>query len=215
MTTLDEPYSQPLPVSPPSPPSPPSSSLLQAKLNALGRRHVAVHALTGLSMGIVVGIELLALAMFLDWWLELPWWLRLVSLTVQLGVFTYILIRFILAPILSRPDEDQLALMVEKARPEFRTRLIAAIQLVRPGALPPGASRSLVGALVEETEALARPNDFRDIVSSDRLKKFGLTAILVPLIASMGFLAGRQTCGDLLRRVFLANIPVPRKTRIV
>ena len=209
MTTVDEPPSPP----PPAPPAP--SRLLRAKLDALGRRHVAVHALTGLAMALVVGLELLALAMFLDWWLELPWGLRLVSLIAQLGVLGYILVRFILLPIVSRPDEDQLALMVEKARPEFRTRLIAAIQLVRPGAVPPGVSRSLVGALVEETEALARPSDFRDIVCSERLTRLGAMAVVVLLVGLMGFLAGRQTCADLLRRVCLARIPVPRKTHII
>src|SRR5438046_773249 len=95
------------------PPAVEPSGLLREKINALRRRHVAVHTLTGVAMALVVGLELLALAMFLDWWLELPWALRLASLVAQLGVFSYILIRFILAPILRQPDEDQLALMVE------------------------------------------------------------------------------------------------------
>src|SRR3989442_12713858 len=146
----------------PPPVGPPG--LLRHKIDALRRRHLAVGAATGVAMAIVVGIELLALAMFLDWWLELPWALRLLSLIAQLGVLGYIFIRFVLAPIVRQPDEDELALMVERARPEFRTRLIAAIQLLRPGAVPPGAAHSLVGALVAETEALARPSDFRQIV---------------------------------------------------
>jgi hypothetical protein len=191
------------------------SRLLGEKIAALRRRHVTVQAMTGLAMAVVVGIELLALAMFLDWWLELPWVVRLASLLAQVGAFTYILTRFALAPILRQPDEDELALMIEKARPEFRSRLIAAVQLARPGAVPPGASAALAGALVAETEALAGPCDFRQIVPTDRLKKFGAMAVVVPLLALMGFLAGRGTCTDLLRRVFLSNIPVPRKTRII
>lgn len=200
----------------PPPPVPVAASgLLRGKIVALRRRHLAVATLTGVAMTILVSIELLALAMFLDWWLDLPWGVRLLSLIAQLGVFTYILLRFVVAPLLRQPDEDQLALMVEKAQPGFRSRLIAAVQLVRAGAVPPGASMSLVGALVEETETFARPSDFRQIVSTDRLKKFGLIALFVSLIALLGFSYGRDTCPDLLKRVFLSTVPVPRKTRVI
>jgi hypothetical protein len=192
-----------------------TSALLQSRLDALRSRHVAVAVLTGVAMAVVVGVELLALAMFLDWWLDLPWGVRLVSLIAQIGVLAYITLRFIVAPILRQPDDDELALMVEKAKPEFRSRLIAALQLTRPGAVPAGASTSLVGALVGETEGLARPGDFRKIVPTDRLKKFGMLALFIPIIGVFGFLSGRETCGDLLKRVFLSNVPVPRKTRII
>src|SRR5882762_8381601 len=103
--TAPEPTEPPLPAD-----LSPSSPLLNAKLCALRRRHVSVQAMTGMAMAIVVGIELLALAMFLDWWIELPWGLRLLSLVVQLGVFTYLSVRFVLAPVLRQPDEDELAL---------------------------------------------------------------------------------------------------------
>ena len=192
-----------------------SSALIQRRIDALRARHVLVGALTGVAMAVVVSLELLALAMFADWWLDLPWAARLVSLVAQLGVFSYILLRFIATPILRQPDDDELALMVEKARPEFRSRLIASLQLTRPAAVPAGASMSLVGALVEETEALAEPGDFRKIVPTDRLKKFGTLAVFIPLIAGLGFAAGHETCAVLLQRVCLSTVPVPRKTRII
>src|SRR6185295_13433756 len=80
---------------------------------------------------------------------------------------------------------------------------------------PAGSSAALVGALVTETEELARPGDFRTIVPTDRLKKFGMLALMIPVMAGFGFSAGGDTCRDLLRRVFLSAIPVPRKTRIL
>lgn len=190
------------------------SPLLREKLAALRQRHVTVVALTGLAMAVVLGLELLALAMFLDWWLELPWFLRLLSLLIQIGVSAFIVTRLIVGPMLRQPDEDEVALMVEKARPEFRSRLIAATQLARPGAVPAGASASMARALLAETETLAKPFDFRQIVPTDRLKKFGAMAVVVPLIALVGFAMGRETCTGLLKRVFLSNAPVPRKTRI-
>ena len=83
--------------------------------------------LTGLAILLVVSFELMALAMFVDWWLELPWAVRLASLLTQAGVATYLLLTSVIAPLIRQPNEDDLALMVERARPEFRSRLIAAI----------------------------------------------------------------------------------------
>jgi hypothetical protein len=194
---------------------PASSGLLQDKIAALRRRHLSVAVLTGLSMAAVVSIELLALAMFLDWWLDLPRAIRAVLLLGQIGVFTYIIARYVAWPMLRQPDDDELALLVERSRPEFRSRLIASMQLTRPGAVPPGASVVMVRALLEETEQLARPLDFREVVPTERLRKMGLLAVAVPLIALLGFLSGRDTCTVLLKRVLLSNVPVPRKTRVI
>ena len=176
---------------------------------------MAVALLTGLALVAVVGIEALAVAMFLDWWLELPWGIRLLSLLAQAGLLGFLLWRLVAVPWRRQPDEDELALMVERARPEFQTRLIAAVQLGRPGAAPSGSSAGLVDALLRETEELARPFDFQQIVSTERLRRFGLMAVIVPVLALGGFAAGRSTCTDLLRRVFLSSVPVPRKTRVV
>ena len=122
------------------------SPLLLGKLAALRRRHVAVAVLTGIAMIVAVSIELGALAMFFDWWLNLPYGLRLLSLIVQLAVFTFILLKMVVHPLLRQPDDDDLALMVERARPEFRGRLIAAIQLTRPSEVAPGTSAAMVDA---------------------------------------------------------------------
>jgi hypothetical protein len=115
---------------------------------------------------------------------------------------------------LRRPDDDEVALMVEKARPTFRSRLIASLQLTRPGAIPPGSSAALVTALVAETQTLAHSVDFNAIVPTDRLKKFGAMAVTVLLIGIFGVAYGKETVWDLLKRALLSHTPVPRKTRI-
>src|SRR5262245_47447596 len=194
---------------------PPPSALLLHKLVELRQRYVAVALLTGLSLATVVGLELLALAMFVDWWLELPWLARLLSLLAQVGIVGWILTVSVVLPWWRQPDEDALALMVEKACPEFRSRMIAAVQLTRPGAVQPGASASLTRALVQETEGLARPRDFRQLIPTERLKRFAIMALVIPMLALVGFAAGRELCTELLKRVFLVNVPVPRKTRIM
>jgi hypothetical protein len=190
------------------------SALLQEKISALRRRHLTVAVLTGVSMAVAVAIELLALAMFFDWWLDLPWGLRLISLLIQALIFTFIFLRMVVRPVLLQPDDDELALMVERARPEFQGRLIAAVQLTRSPEAAPGTSAAMVDALVEEAEAFAHPVDFRRIVPTDRLQRFGMLAMFVALVGFGGFIYGRAVTVDLLKRVFLSNISVPRKTRV-
>src|SRR5947208_7931769 len=147
----------------------PASAFLSAKIAALRRKRVATAALTGLAVAVGIGIELLALTMFVDWCLDLAWGVRLFLLILQAGLVGYILLRFVAEPIIHPPDMDELALMVEKARPVFRSRLIASVQLTRPGAVASGVSTALVEATVEETEAIAAPMDFNEIVPTDKL----------------------------------------------
>jgi hypothetical protein len=192
----------------------PPSPFLKAKCAALRRKHVRTTALTGLATAVGVGAELLALAMFVDWCLDLPWPVRLLLLLSQAGLFACLFLRFVAGPILHPLDDDDLALMVEKARPTFRSRLIAATQLTRPGGLPEGISTGFVQALVEETEAMAAPMDFNTIVSTEKLRRLGALAITVAALGIVAFIAGGTASAGLLKRVFLSTAPVPRKTRV-
>ncbi|HKQ37218.1 MAG TPA: hypothetical protein VJ063_04005 [Verrucomicrobiae bacterium] len=190
------------------------SAILSAKLEALRRKVLSVAMLTGLAIALAVGVEMLALAMFLDWWLDLPRSIRALMLCAQGAILAFILWRMVLIPIIRQPSEEELALMVEKARPEFKSRLIAAVQLTRPGALGQNDSASMVEAMIEQTEAVAAPQDFAQIVSTERLQRVGVLAISTTAILAAGFFYGRAVTFDLLKRAFLSNKPVPRKTRV-
>ena len=187
---------------------------LEQKLGALRRRTVSVAVLTGIAIVVGVCIEVLALAMFLDWWLDLPRSVRAVMLLGQAAIFGFIVFYMIVRPMLQQPSTDELALRVEKAHPEFRGRLISSVQLTREGALGPNDSAAIVGAMVNQTEAVAVPMDFSRIVSTERLKNFGLMAGMVAVLAIAGMAFGSSVTLDLLKRVFLSNTPVPRKTRV-
>src|SRR5439155_5434270 len=103
------------------------SLLLARKITALRRRHVTVAVFTGLAIATLVSVELLGLELFADWWLNLPWNLRLVLLIGQAALLGLILFRLVFIPLWHQPDDDEVALMVEKARPGFRSRLIASL----------------------------------------------------------------------------------------
>ncbi len=191
-----------------------SSAFLMAKISGLRRKLVMTHGLTGMAVAVGMGVEVLALVMFIDWCLDLAWWVRLVLFVAQTGLLGYVLLRLVAEPILRPPNDDELALMVERARTIFRSRLIASVQLSREGAIPPGASAAMVDAMVEETEAIAAPMDFNAVVSTEKLKKLGAVALLVAVLGIFGLIYGGRTSMDLLKRAFLSTAPVPRKTRI-
>jgi hypothetical protein len=147
--------------------------------------------------------------------LELPWAVRLVSLLIQVGLLAAILVWLVLLPFLKQPDDDELALRVERAKPEFGHRLIAAVQLARPGGLEPGASRPLAEATVRQAEAMSEPMDFRDVVSVTRVRRLGGLAAAVFVLGMIALLVDAPVSFQLLRRAFLSTAAVPRKTRVV
>lgn len=191
------------------------SVALAGKLAALRRKQVTVSVTTGLARLAGATVLLLGLQMGLDWWWDFPWALRALLLVLDLSLLGALIYREVLRPIWQQPDDDTFALMVEKARPEFHSRLIASVQLTRPGAIPAGAASSLVEAMVKETETFSAPVDFAGVVKLEALKKYGGWAAGLLVAGLMLFVSGREVSVDLLKRALLARLEVPRKTRVI
>jgi hypothetical protein len=192
----------------------PPAAVLSARLDALRRRQLRVAAGAGLATVAAAGLLLPGLEMLLDYWVGFSWTARALLLMALVAVLCVVAVLRLVLPLLHRPGPDELALMVERRVPSFRTRLIAAVQLTRPGAAPRGTSPSLVQALVAETAQLAGPMDFASLVPTGELRKAAAWAATA--LAAMGLVLflGGQDAHDLLNRVFLSNTPVPRKTRV-
>lgn len=191
-----------------------SSPLLVQKIAAVRRKQTAVAAGTGAGMAVGAFIILLAADMLLDWWLDLPRGVRGVLLAVVLGATGALIWRFILTPVRRQPDDDAVALTVEKAHPEFRSRLISSIQFPRPGVIAPGSAASLARMTIAETEELARPMNFTEVISAKELQKVLLWSFAVVALGVFSFMYGGRVSSDLLQRAFLSSIPVPRHTRV-
>jgi len=157
---------------------------------------------------------LLAVAMLLDWWLDCPLWARAMMLFWVLGVTGWLSWRYILTPLRRQPDDDAIALTVEKARPEFRSRLISSMQFPRPGVIVPGTAASLARMTIAETEALAEPIDFTEVISTKELQKVSAWAVAVLALALFSFMYAGEVSRDLLKRAFLSSTLVPRHTRV-
>jgi hypothetical protein len=124
--------------------------------------------------------------------------------------------------ILLRPQpDDRIALRIEQALPEFRSRYIASVQLARAlpdapaNAAADAPSPALVAALLHETSDLVRETDLRLVVTTDHQRPWRNGLIIAAFVAiGAGFLGGRNTI-PLLKRAFLIEEPIPRKTQIL
>src|SRR5438046_2358017 len=134
------------------------SRLLADKIASVRRKHALLAALRGACAMLGVAVLLLAVGMLLDWYIEFPWRVRAAVLAIDLTVLTYLFLTYVAAPVIWGPDEDEAALMVERERPEFATRLIASAQLGRRGAVAAGVSPAIVPAEMSQTEDIAGPN---------------------------------------------------------
>src|SRR5947209_10772025 len=99
------------------------SDLLLTKISTVRARHRSVALATGASLAVLVAVAALTLGILLDWWLDLPRWVRAAFLVVDLGLIAAILWRDVLQPLLATPDDDDVALRVETAHPQFASRL--------------------------------------------------------------------------------------------
>ena len=191
------------------------SALLREKLAGVRAKLLTVSAGSGVSVAIILATGLLAGGMLADWLLDLPLAVRAGLLALNVGVFGYVLFRDVLTPIVNRPDDDAVALLVERALPQFRSRLIAALQLAQPRAIPAGTSTVLVAELIRETETMARPVPFGDVVNPVRFVKLALAALIFLAGGAYGYRSLGDDAHDLLKRAFLSqDTAVPRKTRV-
>src|SRR5262245_39659256 len=108
------------------------TGLIRSKLDATRRRHLGFAAGSGASIGVCTFITGLAVSMLLDWWIELPTWARAGLLAINLAVVAYVLVRYVIIPVWTAPDDDEVALWVEAHAPQLKSRLISAVQLARP-----------------------------------------------------------------------------------
>ncbi len=193
----------------------PPSALLGDKLAAVRSKKTGVEAGSGVAMLLGGLVLALGVGMLLDWFLDLPWAVRFLFFIAYLAAAGHVIWHNILIPCLRQPDDDAIALLVERGNPQFGTRLIASLQLTRPGALQSGEAPALVRGMLAETERIARPLDFTAVIATRQLRRLVGWALVIVVIGGVVFWKGEEVSRDLLHRAFLSReIEVPRKTRI-
>ena len=190
-----------------------SSTVLTAKLAGVRGKRLTLALGTGIAWLAVAAVTLFGAGMMADWKWDLSHGVRQALLALDAGVLIIIVARYIARPLISQADDETVALQVEQARPEFRSRLIASTQLAG-GQIPAGTSKGFVAALLNETETMARSVNFKAIVPGDACAVATVLALLLGGLGGLAFDRFQPDTGVLLRRAFLSNEVVPRFTQI-
>ena len=142
---------------------------------------------------------------------DLPARTRAVFLVTDLAGFVFLVVRHGISPWQQRLSPDEAALLAQKLRPEFKTMLISAVQLARH----PNGSPWMVSTLQQQTAKGVGRTDLRRAVPWRRLRTLFAGALIA--LAFSGVLAWRTnpTSVILVRRAFLANLPLPTRTVVV
>ncbi|MCE9611596.1 MAG: DUF4175 domain-containing protein [Chthoniobacter sp.] len=185
---------------------------IAVRIRQLRRRHGRV------ALGQGIGMAVTALGLWLmsetvtDFLTNLPWLGRLVFAVAGVGGAAAVLWKFGLRRWWRRLPDEAVALMVERALPEFRSRFIAAVQLAKRN--DGTSSPELVRALVAETTAMAAQMKFDKVVVTAPRTKW-LRAALLALLATAGLAVyGGHRTKPLVLRACLFNVAVPRQTQI-
>lgn len=182
---------------------------LQQRVESVRVKQWCVIVAHGLLLVLGTFVFYFATVMLFDWLVELPWIVRFLLLLPGLGGIGFLVWKHLVYPLKHQPNDDAIALMIEREMPIFRTRFIASIQLART------QHNVLVRALIAETAAMASKLKFRWVVKTDRLIKVAKSAVTVFVVVSgLVWLEGWGTW-PLFKRAWLFNDPVPRKTNII
>jgi hypothetical protein len=191
-----------------------SSEILAGKIAAAKARHRAFALATGAGRAMACFWGVLLVAALLDWRLDLPRGVRIAILLADGAAALYLLVRRGVLPAARGMDDETVALAVERQQPRFGTRLIAAVQLARPGALRSGESTAVVDALLQETEAAAGAVDFRLAIPAAAARRAAMAAAIILAAGLILFLLGGTHSRPLLARQLGAAIPWPSQTQV-
>ena len=166
---------------------------------------------TGIAMAAPALLAWLAAEMPLDFLIGLPRWARALFLLAGVGGSGFVLAWFGIRRWMHKPDNDRTALAIERALPEFRSRFIASVQLVRQ---TENAPPKLVRALLKETTALAQQADFHRVVKTDTLRRWMKISTLALALSIALWWCGGRASWPLFQRACLVEVALPRKTQI-
>ncbi len=166
----------------------------------------------------VIAAALMALACWLDWyldrWHDTPKALRWGMLWAQVFGWVVAGLYFLVQPFFDQLNDTDLALYTEARVPRFGHRLVSAVQLNQRGADTRGMSPELIAAVTKEAEAITATVDFPQLLDRRRLRLSTALVAPVVLIAGLALAIWPNTVIALLGRQFLADWEIPRRVAI-
>ena len=190
-----------------------------ASLRGRVRRLLALHGLSLVVAGLAVFILAACLA---DWSIHLAREVRVVLLVTLAGLAAYLLARFVVAPLVVRFRDLDIAMKIERRWPGLNDRLASTIQFLDLERAGVGDRDDLLGSramrdatvkqTLEETEAI----DFREVVDARPARKAMLVGAGAVALGLAVFALDPRLGSLAVKRLFLplASNPWPQMTHL-
>lgn len=193
----------------------PEAPHIEERFGAVRRRLLRTILLTGVAYLLMWTMALSLLCFLADYLFRLPPAIRAVGIGLELVALGVVAFLRLVRPLRIRHDDDDIALMLERAHPELRSRVISSVQLGREDAEEDVRhSRAMIGALQSETVTMTRSMDFRGVVSLRLLKRVAIGALIVAAIAAGVSVRWHRQLGVWATRLTLKAAEYPTATII-
>jgi hypothetical protein len=162
---------------------------LAAQFNAVRRAWKRAAALAGLAVVFMEGIGILTVLLFFDWLYRPQPVARLGLWTLAMAGLAYFVVRHVIAPLLRKIPDEQVALYIEEHRAELDGVMITAAEFGAKRDRTPGQAE-LIDAVVDQATARGAKTALNRVVDFSRLRKYGVGAVvgaLAYLMASYFF----------------------------
>ncbi len=160
-------------------------AVLTSRLKRLGGYILGRRLLFGLLMILSLIFAASFIAAVSHWLFYLPVWFRMAFVVVFMIAAAAGLFWYIFRPIIRRPSNQELALMVEKANPDIKNRFIASLQLEKNLLTNrENYSPALIRQCISEAEEVTSKIEFNRSYRSSNLKR-GLRYVAVTAVLTM------------------------------
>jgi hypothetical protein len=188
------------------------------QLNRLRGRERLLRLTWGASRWLAVVVVAVAVACLVDWWVDrsrdTPFALRVTLVVAQVALAAVLGVVWLLAPIVRRRSDDDLALFVENREPDLHHQLISAVQLNRPGADTFGMSPAMIAAVTRQADERSGRIDFAAFAEHSRVRQALYITVGVVAFAGLAYGFGGDTVSALIGRQLLHDTAIPRRVTL-
>lgn len=189
--------------------------LIQRRIGKVRRKLLRVAILDLFFCIIGAGLLALGAGILADWIWDLPVLMRAMILAADLGILMWVGYRKGFLPISRLPDDEAIALQVQRCWPEVGDQLISAVQFSKPGGVDANCSMEMAGAVISGARQSIDRFQLTQVVSTEGIVKLGAGVLGVFIVMAAGFQLSGQWGVDLLKRALLSDTPVPRNTHLI
>lgn len=189
---------------------------LRRALTHVAGKHLSMKLLIGLAWLVIAAVLLLVAQIVLDWMMDFPRAVRITFLVIDAAVLGTIFYRKLIRPWRRRWRAPEAAFALQRHWPALGSKVISAVQLSQSVTDARGSgSPLLVQALITEVSGQIQQLPAGQVVPGKPAARRVFIALLLTAVVSAVAWWQWPLASVLLRRVALADIPLPTNTIVV